>query len=285
MQCDWTKPCIYNYIQIYRWVEAVHLQTVRDIKLPLPSHRSTSSQLQESRKWWCRLLSTTCHIPSISPWRPLSPHELAQESVALASRGQRLSAESIEWLVPRGGYDVRKLRIIKLWKLESWHLRAKISKEAVGEQFGFVFSDWVMWDIQNQRRTLWFLKEEYSWPEVIDTSGRNRKGNVPRRIQVCDTLTCLLYVLYVLIQVYSQSFWLVGNASLSFPAASSCWLRWPLHRCNEFQAKSPEVILQMMMVSLSYLFRTMWMICFLQPYQYHHLSSSTVDGQNPQVCW
>ena len=31
--------------------------------------------------------------------RPLSPHELAQESVALASRGQRLSAESIEWLV------------------------------------------------------------------------------------------------------------------------------------------------------------------------------------------
>jgi len=38
----------------------------------------------------------------ISPWRPLSPHELAQESVALASRGQRLFAESIEWLVPRG---------------------------------------------------------------------------------------------------------------------------------------------------------------------------------------
>ncbi len=44
------------------------------------------------------------HIPSFRP-RPLSPHELAQESVALASRGQRLSAESIEWLVPRGGFD------------------------------------------------------------------------------------------------------------------------------------------------------------------------------------
>lgn len=44
------------------------------------------------------------HMPHsfISPCRPLSPHELAQESVALASRGQRLSAESIEWLVPKG---------------------------------------------------------------------------------------------------------------------------------------------------------------------------------------
>ena len=33
------------------------------------------------------------------PKRPLTKAELAQETVALASRGQRLSAKSIEWLV------------------------------------------------------------------------------------------------------------------------------------------------------------------------------------------
>ena len=59
------------------------------------------------------------HIPSFRP-RPLSPHELAQESVALASRGQRLSAESIEWLVPRGGFDWcekgKNYQIVETWK-------------------------------------------------------------------------------------------------------------------------------------------------------------------------
>lgn len=45
------------------------------------------------------LVSTTRFSGATASLRPLTKEELAQETVALASRGQRLSAKSIEWLV------------------------------------------------------------------------------------------------------------------------------------------------------------------------------------------